>query len=335
MRIHFHTNETTIQDAVHAFVREWHSDLSYFEVATSGSTGTPKIIRIEKKYARTSAETTCTFLGLKPGQQALLCLSPETIAGKMMIVRSIVSDMDLHVVQPSAQPFESIRESIDFVAVVPYQLLNIVEKAPEALSGALKVIVGGGPVSPSLEVQLSGFSASIYHTFGMTETISHIAMRDLKAPRSPFKTMPGVTVQTEEDCLVIAAPHLGINSLRTNDCIEWIDSNTFKWIGRSDFVINSGGIKIHPEQVEKALAPLIQTPFFIAGVPDEALGEKAVLCIEASSEFPSKEVLQQHLSPYHLPKATYVFTSFSRTNSGKVNRIVTLKEQAFDEKPIL
>lgn len=335
MNIQFHTENPSIHSAVRSFVKEWKNERSYFEVYTSGSTGKPKKIRIQKSYARASAQMTGKYLDFKRGMHALLCLSPETIAGKMMLVRAFEWELHLHVVSPSATPFESVDSSIDFVAMVPYQVQQTLESNPGAFRKGQHVIIGGGPVSSRLEAKIKKLPATCFHTFGMTETITHIALRNISKEKKSFELLENVSGSVQDGRLVISAPHLGIEQLVTNDCVTFENEREFTWLGRLDFVVNSGGVKIHPELVESQLASLLSTPFFTIGIDDEMLGQKLVLCVESQPFEISKNRMQALLPKYCVPKTVFFYDSFEYTQSDKINRLATLAKEAQYETAVL
>lgn len=335
MTVHFHTDNEQIIRSVNDFIMEWESDSSFFTSKTSGSTGTPKEIRIEKKFALASAKATCNYLDLKPGDKALVCLSPETIAGKMMLVRSILQQLELHVVEPSATPLENLEVPFDFIAMVPYQVSATLRKKPHAFSAKTKLIIGGGAISNELEETIINTEVNAFHTFGMTETISHVAMRSISNHEETFKALPGISFDLQENQLMIHAPNIGIESLITNDCVDLISNQEFRWLGRADFVINSGGIKIHPEEIENELQNHIDLPLFVVGIPHPDLGQQLVLCIEGEPFDLFKEDLRKFLTRFQIPGKVYFFDQFIRTTSGKINRIETLKGEKFNEKSLL
>ncbi len=335
MDLRFHTDNTALITLIHSFVTEWNNERPYFEVKTSGSTGKPKTIRIQKEHAVASAQKTGEFLNLSAGMHALLCLSPETIAGKMMLVRAMELELTLHVVAPSSKPFDGITDRIDFVAMVPYQMQQTLENDSNVFHRSMRVIIGGGPVSQPLEKEIQGISAQCFHTFGMTETITHIALRDLSNGKSHFELLDGVTATENEGRLTLSAPHLGIDSLSTNDCVAMEGARAFRWLGRLDFVINSGGIKIHPEEVEAKLASILDVPYFSIGVEDDKLGQKMILCVESHPFTLSKSSLENYLPKYHIPKDVYFYERFEYTKSDKINRLATLANTDRHEAPIL
>lgn len=301
------------------FLEDFLSDKSTFELKTSGSTGTPKIIALDKQAMRASAQATLSFLNLKKGDTALICLSPTYIAGVMMLVRWLEGDLHLITNSVSSTPLKDIDHTIDFAALVPFQA----EASLNDLHKVKKLILGGAPISKETETRLLGIDSDIYHTYGMTETISHIAMR--KLGESAFKALPDVTLAVDErECLNITAPKIEVHHLQTNDVVQLISNTEFVWQGRADFVINSGGIKFHPEQVEHKIN-IPDRAFFVAGVTDERLGEKMVLLIEGAEE-KLPETAFVALGKYEKPKEIYFVPSFERTNSGKINRNQTLAQ---------
>lgn len=297
----------------------------FMEVQTSGSTGVPKMIKIKKEHMRASAQMTLDFLKLKVREKALLCMSPSHIGGIMMIVRSEIGDMDLTIVEPSARPLKNIEGDFDFVAMVPYQ----VAASLEDLHQIKKLIIGGGPIAPDLENKLRSLPNEIYHTYGMTETISHIAMRRVNsADNEVFKVLPGIDIYLDErDCLVINASALGVKDLPTNDLVELKSTDSFVWLGRYDNVVNSAGVKLHPESIEKKIGD-VGYPYFLAGISDSKFGESLVMVVESdeSMELEAFKNYFQTLGKYEIPKRIFTVSKFAMTESGKLNRKETLKD---------
>ncbi len=310
------------------FLLEWVNGKPILEVQTSGSTGEPKRILLKKEHMLNSAVATGAFFGLKNGGKALLCLPCSGIAGKMMLVRAMVLGMNLNYVEPSSRPLYNDSKSYDFVAMTPFQ----VEKSLGQLSQIQTLIVGGAPVSQALKEKLKSASSIIFETYGMTETITHIAARMLSNPvEDAFQVLPGVSVSKDErDCLVIKAPTISDTKVVTNDIVELIDEKTFKWLGRFDSIINSGGIKLMPEKIEEKLSKVIHSRFFIAGIPDEALGQKLVLLVEdleASIEVLMKRIKNiDDLDKYEAPKEIFLLETFEETKTGKIHREKTLSQ---------
>ena len=263
-------------------------------VHTSGSTGKPKPMRVEKKRMLNSARITCDFLGLKPGDSALLCMSLDYIAGKMVVVRSIERHLHLISVSPSGHPLKDVNEEITFAAMVPMQVYNTLQvpEERERLSRIRHLIIGGGAIDAALEQELQSLPGdiAIWSTYGMTETLSHIALRRINGDEASEWYQPFDSVrisQTEEGCLVIDAPQVCAETLVTNDIVEIepyiynkVEKLRFRIKGRKDNVICSGGIKIQIEEVETLLKPHLEKPFMLAKKKDEKFGEIAVLLTE-------------------------------------------------------
>ena len=292
------------------FFSEWNNDSDRVLVHTSGSTGKPKPMMVEKKRMLNSARITCDFLGLKPGDSALLCMSLDYIAGKMVVVRSIERHLHLISVSPSGHPLKDIdlkdvngkdvNGEITFAAMVPMQVYNTLQvpEERERLTHIRHLIIGGGAIDASLEKELQALpgNIAIWSTYGMTETLSHIALRRINGAEASEWYQPFDSVkisQTEEGCLVIDAPLVCAETLVTNDIVEIesyiynkVEKNEvmeklrFRIKGRKDNVICSGGIKIQIEEVEALLKPHLEKPFMLAKKKDEKFGEIAVLLTE-------------------------------------------------------
>ena len=276
------------------FLSEWNNDSDRVLVHTSGSTGKPKPMRVEKKRMLNSARITCDFLGLKPGDSALLCMSLDYIAGKMVVVRSIERHLHLISVPPSGHPLKDVDEEITFAAMVPMQVYNTLQvpEERERLSRIRHLIIGGGAIDAALEQELQSLPGdiAIWSTYGMTETLSHIALRRINGdePSEWYQPFDSVHIsQTEEGCLVIDAPQVCAETLVTNDIVEIepyiynkVEKLRFRIKGRKDNVICSGGIKIQIEEVETLLKPHLEKPFMLAKKKDGKFGEIAVLLSE-------------------------------------------------------
>jgi O-succinylbenzoic acid--CoA ligase len=306
------------------FLKEWLSESSEISVATSGSTGTPKKILLQKEAMVQSARQTVSFFNLHPNQKALLCLPAQYIAGKMMLVRAMVSDIELVCVTPTGNPLLSLNETIDFAACTPFQISQILQENPEKLNLIHTLIIGGGVMDDHLVKKLNEnwVKTNCYSTFGMTETITHIALRKINGmdKEAFFRTLPNVTVfKTDHQTLAIFVPYIQKDPILTNDLIELLDEHRFIWKGRIDFVINSGGVKLFPEQMEEKIRSLMGTVnYYFSKESHPTLGEIPVLYIESKPfEIPNLNML---LSKYELPTKIYFEDSFSRTETGKVLR---------------
>lgn len=319
------------------FLLDWLTDKPTLEVYTSGSTGKPKKIILKKEYMVNSAIATGKYFNLSEGDTALLCLSCSGIAGKMMLVRAMVLGLELDYVAPSSTPLANTHSTYDFAAMVPLQVENSLEQLPQI--GTL--IIGGAPITKNLKEKLELASCEVFETYGMTETITHIAVKRIGANsnchpelvegtvESLFNILPGTIIsQDDRGCLVINAPNISDVEIITNDIVELIDDNHFKWLGRYDSIINSGGIKLVPEQIEAKLSSIIHSRFFVAGIPDDTLGQKLILLVEDEQVSKTKLFKKinglKELTKYEVPKEIHLLESFIETESGKINREKTL-----------
>lgn len=296
------------------FLLDWFDEKSYIDLQTSGTTGEPKIIRTDKQTMVNSALATGDFFELSPGDKALYCLPTKYIAGKMMLVRSFILGLDIDFVAPTSHPLNKNETIYDFVAMVPLQAQNSLA----GLKNVKKMIVGGAKMSKSLEKSLLKVKTDVYETYGMTETITHIAAK--KVGEKAFSLLPNIQIsQNDKNCLVIDAPKISAEPIVTNDLVEIIDGNQFVFLGRSDNVVNSGGIKLIPEQIEEKLSNEIHSRFFVGGIADPDLGEKLILVIEG--EKPDLNgVTFDMLDKYEKPKEVFYVSKFMETENGKVKR---------------
>ena len=322
-----------------AFIDEWNNDSAYVEVKTSGSTGEPKRMLVEKRRMLNSARITCDFLGLKPGDTALLCMSTDYIAGKMMVVRSIERGLKLIEVPPCGHPLNNVQCSmvrsssaglqgkngqLAFAAMVPMQVYNSLQvpEEKERLMAIRHLIIGGGAIDEAMEAELRTFPHAVWSTYGMTETLSHIALRRISGPEASEWYMPFPTVKlstTDEGCLVIDAPEVCAQTLTTNDIVELKSDGRFRIRGRKDNVICSGGIKIQIEEVEQFLKKYMRVPYIISKRKDEKFGEIVVLLTEGDTA-EAQTICQQVLPKYHQPKVYLHVNQIPLTETGKPAR---------------
>ena len=299
---------------------------------------TQKKIAATREQLKASARITAAYLKLEPEQTALVCLDVSFVAGLMMLVRAIEMGMNIIITHPEANPLQSLDPAInvDFAAFVPYQIEAIL-KSPQRgkLNAITNVIIGGAPLSEQTKVDLQSFTNNVYATYGMTETLTHIALQKINGVTDKtFQVLPGFDIGTDaRGCLTVKANHLGNEVIITNDLVELISKNQFRWLGRIDGVINSGGVKIIPEKVEAVVATIfnklnLPNRFFIAGLPNAQLGEAVTLVVEGMLTKDETEslthALSQTLSRYENPKAIYCLEKFIYTNSGKINRPETI-----------
>ena len=312
---------------VQNFITDWYSTSDVIQANTSGSTGLAKTISLEKSKMIISAKKTLSFLGLKKGDTALLCLPISTIAGKMMLVRAIVGELNLVIGPIDSNPLQQILQRIDFVAMVPLQFQNSIENNSEKLKAIKAIIVGGGPISSKMENQAITNNVKAFQTYGMTETVSHVALREIGNKKDlRYHALEGISFSEQNEQLIINYPEIGIVDLHTADLVTLSNSTSFEWIGRADFIINVGGIKLNPEEIEAVLSEYISVPFIISSIKDDKLGEKVILLIEGNDSVVLDEIaLLEKLTKFAIPNSIYNIPIFSRTESGKINRIETLK----------
>ena len=310
------------------FLDEWFSESPTLQVQTSGSTGTPKRMLVQKTSMEASARMTCSFLNLKAGDTALLCMPLKYIGAKMMVVRAITHGLNLYCVKPSSHPLQNLDFSPDFIAMTPAQTYSSLEAPGEAalLRQTEHLIIGGGAVSAGLEDRLCSFPKHVWSTYGMTETLSHIALRQLNGIHrseeyTPFK---GIQLSLSPDStLVIHAPALSDKEIHTNDIAELYPNGTFRILGRKDNIVNSGGVKIQIESVESQLLPFLPFDFQITAAPDDRYGETVVLLAKAVPEKNTFEALEMAFAKLHMysrPKRTFFVQELPVTESGKPNR---------------
>ena len=258
-----------------------------------------------------------------------------------MIVRTLINDMHLYAVEPSADPFKKLPDDIEFdlCALVPLQLHEILkdDRSLEKFKRVRKVLIGGSDLSDELKNKIGEFKNHIFHTFGMTETVSHIALKRINGdnPDEHYYALPGVKLSVDDrDCLVISGDVTGNTPLITNDQVELITQSKFKWLGRNDHIINSGGIKMLIEVLEKKIESILREkqayrPFFIAGIPDKKLGQKTAIVFESKGKPVNKEqfigMLKNELKAYEMPKQWRVIPEFRRTSTQKMDRDQSLK----------
>ena len=314
---------TGLTSAAREFLDCWNDGRDYITAFTSGSTGRPKEIRLLKSDMVASAKATNAFFGINSSSTLALPLSASYIAGKMMIVRSIVAQCPLYIADPDADPLLGLPQSVKFslLPIVPAQIQGLVSHG-DLSQRVGAIIVGGAPTTPQQNGILKSLGIPVFATYGMTETCSHVALRPID--EDAFRAMPGIEFGVDErDCLIIDAPRFSFGKIITNDCVTLLSPTRFRWLGRADNVINSGGIKIHPESIEKALAPIFgDRAFYVTSRPSEKWGSELVLFVEGKgfdTELFTKKVAEL-LDRKLIPKQVIEVDRFERTASGKVIR---------------
>jgi O-succinylbenzoic acid--CoA ligase len=277
------------------------------------------MIRTSKQAMVESAIATGDFFDIHPGDKVLQCLPVKYIAGKLMFIRAFILGLDMDFVAPSSHPLEKNDTKYDFIAMVPLQAKNSLKE----LKNVKKLIIGGSMISKALETKLLKLPTKVYETYGMTETITHIAAKEIG--KKAFTVLPNVTISYDDrNCLVIHAPRISNDIIVTNDLVELVNENQFVFIGRFDNIVNSGGIKLIPEQIEKKLAGKINARYFAIGKPDEQLGEKLILIIEGEKQTLDATVFDT-LDKYEKPKEVLFAPKFIETENGKIRRKETFQ----------
>jgi O-succinylbenzoic acid--CoA ligase len=311
------------------FLMDWLDASDSIYLHTSGTTTTPKKMLFKKQSLVNSALGTGDFFNISVGDTALHCLPANFIAGKMMMIRAMILGLSLDLVSPARNPFHRNTKSYDFVAMTPMQAFHSLNN----MNQVKKLIVGGAYVSVSLQNELIKRRVDAFETYGMTETLSHIAVRSMYDPSSEFNCLPNITIgQDSRGCLIVNAPKIWVENLITNDEVELLDTSRFRLIGRVDHVINSGGIKIHPEQVERKLSELLSLHYFIGSIPDEELGQKVILAVREDQKTNIESLIQtirkmESLTKAERPKSLLIFKEFVQTHSGKIIREKTLAQK--------
>ncbi len=332
--------QSDFEKSTFTFMSDWLNGIETFHQKTSGSTGTPKEMSISREQMWASAMLTEEALQLKKGFHGLVCLDTQYIAGKMMLVRCFVTGMKIIAVNPSSNPFLNLphTQKIDFAALVPYQVQDIISSdSAIQLNEIQTTIIGGAPLDAVIHNGLKKFDCQFYATYGMTETVSHIALQKLNGSNASdfFQTLPTIEIKSDDrDCLIISSPFLN-ESVYTNDIVEIKSQKTFKFLGRYDNVINSGGIKISPEKLEVAIGNIlneveVKQSFFVTSIADLRLGEKVILIIESDRlnvELIKKinSIFQHRLPSHEKPKEIFFIKEFLFTETGKINRAKTIE----------
>lgn len=322
------------------FCREWLNGTEEFELKTSGSTGLPKKITVYRSQMRESSRLTTSKLGLIPGDSAFICLDTNYIGGKMMLVRGFEQKMKMVIVSPTSDPFAGMEEKhFDFTALIPMQMQKLLQSSIakiDVLNRMKAVIIGGGAINPRLEEAIQNVKSPVYATYGMTETVSHIALRKINRPDKMdyFEIFKELKIdQDERGCLTVFGELTNNKLIKTNDLVDIIDDRKIRWLGRVDNVINSGGVKVHIEQLENRIERLNidilnGRRFIVVGKKDVLLGDRVTLLIEGKPFQENEErlllgELKQLMPAYHYPKEIFYLQQFIETDTGKVNRNLT------------
>ncbi|MFZ9586642.1 MAG: AMP-binding protein [Crocinitomicaceae bacterium] len=323
-RFRYHQLSKETQAKIADFCADWQHGKD-IQINTSGSTGPPKTCSFTQQQFMVSANKTIEYFSLGADCRALLCLSPDTIGGKMMLIRSIVGNYELIISEPSLDPFEGIHESIDFVALVPAQLACILssETSKTKLKQVKHILIGGADIHPEIVKQLKMEQIRAFQSYGMTETISHVALREIGSDPS-YHALPGISFTVEADCLSIHYPELQQAVIHTNDCVQLVSPTSFIWKGRADFVVNSGGKKIHVEELEKRFSLNIDGSFILGSIPHPIWGEALILIMEKENEL-DKSNWMEGFEKHEIPKY-FCVAPLIRTENGKIQRNLSIAQ---------
>jgi len=297
------------------FLKSWFDDKDYILTNTSGSTGKPKEIKLKKLDLIESSKLTARYFNINAGDKIINCLPIKYIAGKMMLVRSLVLGLDLYIFPVTSSPISDLKNNYELIAFTPIQLENSIP----FIDKIKKVLVGGSPVQDSLKEKILDTKSMVYETYGMTETITHIAVRNLTIGEKEFTTLPGIETGVKDNCLFIKPNHLSVEMVQTNDIVEFTKKNKFLLMGRRDFIINSGGVKINPEAIEKKLSKYISVDFVISSMDNSKFGEVVVLVFKKNIPKGYNKAFK-HLSKFEIPKEILALNNFPE-NNGKINRL--------------
>jgi o-succinylbenzoate---CoA ligase len=325
-RIAIEKEESELLRQLFSFLKLWLNDDTSIDLQTSGSTGPSKTITVRKQQMLNSAEMTVSYFGLKSGMNALMCLSPEYIAGRMMIVRAMLAGLNLVTTRAEANPVEVLDKSVDFAAMVPFQFATALQKTPEKLDLIKTIILGGSDLQSHLAEACSKLKCKVFHTYGMTETLSHIALRDINGKKKSkwFAPLKGIQIARDDrGCLTINAPMLNDDLIITNDIARINNAGKFQILGRADDVIISAGLKLHPRQVEKKIFSLIPDRFVVTEQTDKNAGKIMVLILEKPlstlNVFRLWKSLSENLSDKEMPRKIIVYGKLPELDSGKTD----------------
>jgi O-succinylbenzoic acid--CoA ligase len=322
--------ESVYLERINELLFLWENNGS-FVFKTSGTTGAPKEFSFSRQQVETAIQSTVAYLELMPRQEhILLCLDPNFIAGAMMLLRAKYLDCAITVCKASNNLWQSIaiNHPYTFASFVPPQLVDA-SFDDQKFARIHQVLIGGMSLDERLRSKVVGKGNQVFLSYGMTETLSHIALKNLNKPQH-YQLIGGNKIAvTPQNTLVITTPFLS-HSVITNDVAEVFNDGSFNVLGRSDFVINSGAYKVNPESIEATIkehaGDFIEAAgnTIIIGVPDKVLGEKVWLLSERKITNESfdqlLEILSKYLHKYQLPKGFDFYGPFEQTVNGKVSR---------------
>jgi O-succinylbenzoic acid--CoA ligase len=324
----FFDTDQALKESAALFLKNWNANAT-FQIKSSGTTGLPELHVFDKKQLTHSAQASIGAFGLHKDVRALLCLPISSVGGLMLMARSIVGNFELQLQVPSARPLQNLSQQIDFVALVPTQLQQSIEFDLEKLKKIDQILIGGGQINGELLAACQRAQLQVWHSYGMTETLSHVALRKVSPTEEPhFSALPGIQFSSKNDCLVIHYPQLQKEPIVTKDLVELLDPTTFTWLGRADNAINTGGFKVLPEILEQQLQNYIEPAFFITSLPDAKWGQIVTIVIEGNEVpvFPDFQQLGFKLA--EIPRKCALVTRFERTETQKIKRKEVLQTLA-------
>lgn len=325
-------------EEVKAFIQEWENGSECITCTTSGSTGSPKLIDLSKKQLTHSALRTIDYFGLRSGMKAGLALSMNSIAGKLMVIRSILAQLELHVLPVEKNPLAEVEITLDFIALVPIQALAFINDSRDRQKETT-VIIGGAPITNTQHQKIFNYWKNAYQSYGMTETASHVALRRITTEvDAPYHALEGISFAEEDSTLVIYCREFYKEGIHTTDCVELLSPNAFRYIGRNDFVINVAGNKVHPEAVERKLSGYISGEFMIIPYPDEFYGQVIGIVLTNQENPISIEGFKaiKSLSPFEIPRKQTVLDYLERNINDKLDRKAIIKAgNSYVWQPIL
>lgn len=321
---HFCSDSSELQAQIATFLTAWRQDKP-FVFQSSGSTGTPQTYTFSKAQLCVSARASIEALHLNSEKKALVCLPLTSVGGLMQLTRSLLADFEIWIAEPNARPLENIELPINFISMVPTQLQQSILQDLQQLKNIDQLLIGGAPISQQLIDQCAENQIDLIQSYGMTETLSHVALRTVSNGKTaPFQALDGVCFSTKDGQLVIEYPALLKEPLMTTDLVELLDQKHFNWLGRADFAINSGGKKILPELLEKKLSSVLNQTYFICSQPDDKWGEIVALVVEGAAFDVSSTLKNLDLLPEEMPRKIAFVANFARTETLKINRVQTL-----------
>jgi O-succinylbenzoic acid--CoA ligase len=316
----FIDSDAELQAAAARFLESWNTNAP-FQIKSSGTTGLPQLHSFNKTQLTQSAQASNAAFKLTEQTRALLCLPLSSVGGLMLLARSIVGNFEVQLQLPSARPLQNLRQKIDFVAMVPTQLQQSLQHDLQQLKGIAQILVGGGQMSSELIAACQSAQLEVWHSYGMTETLSHVALRKVSPVEEPFfHALQGIQFSSKNDCLVIHYPALQSEELVTKDIVELHNPSTFTWIGRADNAINSGGFKVIPEILEAHLDKHLDAAFFITSLPDAKWGQMVAIAIEANEKPVFPDFQQIGLKTAEIPRKYALVPHFERTETQKIKR---------------